>query len=39
MLPGGSAFAQANKRAPTASAQKLEGAVARLSAIAASGRL
>ena len=39
MLPGGSALAQANKRTPAASAQKLEGAPARLSAIVASGHL
>ena len=39
MLPGGPAFAQAHKRAPAASAQKLEGAAARLSAIVASGHL
>jgi murein L,D-transpeptidase YcbB/YkuD len=38
-LCGGPAFAQAHKRAPAGSAQKLEGAAARLSAIAASGHL
>jgi L,D-transpeptidase YcbB len=35
----GPAFAQADKRAPAGSAQKLEGAAARLSAIVASGHL
>ena len=39
MLPGGSALAQANKRAPAVSARKLEGAGAQLSAIVASGHL
>jgi L,D-transpeptidase YcbB len=39
ILCGGLAFAQAHKPPPAASAQKLEGAAARLSAIVASGRL
>jgi L,D-transpeptidase YcbB len=39
ILCGGPAFAQAHKRAPATSAQKLEGAAARLSAIVASGHL
>jgi murein L,D-transpeptidase YcbB/YkuD len=39
ILCGGPGYAQANKPAPAASAQKLEGAAARLSAIAASGHL
>ena len=39
MLCGGPAFAQAHKRAPASSAQKLERAAARLSAIVASGHL